>query len=79
MEEHNQIENLPFDDKINSVIALNQLVGAIADYYSFKNQMDFGVDDDGEKWKDGPEESIIPPKIDKLIEQGFMAQLKKFA
>lgn len=65
------------DDRINNVVALNQLVGTIVDYYSFKHKL---VEDEDEvdKWKKGEENTIVPAKIDTIIEKSFIAQLKKF-
>ena len=69
------------NDKINDVVALNQLVNIIVDYYSFKNKL--AEDEEGDKWKkDIPggdsDEFVVPGKLDSLIERAFNTQLKKF-
>lgn len=69
------------NDKINDVVALNQLVNVIVDYYSFKNRVE--EDEDSEKWKkdlaDGQKEDfVVPAKLDTIIEKAFTTQLKKF-
>lgn len=69
------------NDKINDVVALNQLVNVIVDYYSFKNRIE--EDEDSEKWKkdlaDGQKEDfVVPAKLDTIIEKAFTTQLKKF-
>ena len=67
------------DEKINNVVALNQLVGTIVDYYSFKNRL-IENEDDSEKWEKsaGSEDDIIPNKIDQAISESFLSQLRKF-
>ena len=67
------------DDKINSVVALTQLVGTIVDYYSFKNKLI--EDEESEKWKRSPEDEnpIIPKAVNSMIEKTFLAQLKNFS
>jgi len=69
------------NDKINDVVALNQLVNVIVDYYSFKNRVE--EDEDSEKWKKDlaggqSENFVVPAKLDTIIEKAFTTQLKKF-
>jgi len=69
------------NDKINDVVALNQLVNVIVDYYSFKNRLE--EDEDSEKWKKDlagsqGESFVVPVKLDTIIEKAFTVQLKKF-
>lgn len=64
-------------DKINDVVALNQLVGVIVDYYSFKNRI--SEDEEGDEWKSESQDNfVVPKKIDTIIEDAFITQLKKF-
>lgn len=76
-------EPTPSNDKLNDVVALNQLVNVIVDYYSFKNQIDENDPDSVENWKktlgkDDSDSFIVPSKIDNIIEKAFTTQLKKF-
>jgi len=64
------------NDKINDVVALNQLINVIVDYYSFTNKL--SEDEDDEKWKASGEESVIPDKVHTIIEKTFVTQLNKF-
>jgi hypothetical protein len=68
------------NDKINDVVALNQLVNIIVDYYSFKNKLN--EDEEGDKWKKdipgGESDFVVPGKLDTIIEKAFTTQLKKF-
>ena len=77
------MEPTPSNDKLNDVVALNQLVNVVVDYYSFKNQIDENDPDSVENWKktlgkDDNDSFIIPSKIDNIIEKAFTTQLKKF-
>lgn len=81
-ENENPADVQQVSDKINDVVALNQLINVIVDYYSFKNVIE--EDEDGDKWKkkvtDGQNENfVVPSKIDAIIEKAFTAQLNKFA
>lgn len=67
------------DSKINDVVALNQLVGTIVDYYSFKSKLIEDEDDIGKFRKDSEDDTVVVPKnIDSIIEKSFIAQLNKF-
>lgn len=75
-EETNTPENIQ-NDKINDVVALNQLVGVIVDYFSFKNRVN--EDEETEAWKkDEDGNFVIPTEIDLAIQKAFTTQLKKF-
>lgn len=77
-EQTNSQENSQ-NDKLNDVVALNQLVGVIVDYYSFKNRLN--EEDEEEKWKkssQGDENFVVPTGIDSIIEKAFTTQLNKF-
>lgn len=60
-----------FDPEITD---LGNLINTILDYYSFSQT------EDGEEWKKGTdlEHKMIPEDVNKLVEQAFKAQLKKF-
>lgn len=62
---------------------LNELVAVIVDYYCFKFSYNGDEDEDeGEEWKKKmerlPDGFVVPKKVDKLIEDAFSSQLKKF-
>lgn len=77
-QESNSTDFEQSDYKINNVVALTQLIGTIVDYYSFKNKL-MEEEDETDKWKKTLDESsIIPTKIDGVIEKSFLFQLKKF-
>lgn len=67
-------------EKINDVVALSQLVTVIVDYYAFKNQVQ--EDEEGDEWKKRMaatnDNSVIPNKLDSIIEKAFTTQLKRF-
>jgi len=69
---------------LGQMAELNILVDMIVDYYCFKNNVFDDEQEDSERWKTGTKyeesetEEIIPTGIDKLIEQAFAHQLKKF-
>jgi hypothetical protein len=75
-----QQETIDNPEKINDVVALSQLVTVIVDYYAFKNQVE--EDEEGDEWKkkvsSNNESSIIPSKLDTIIEKAFTTQLKRF-
>lgn len=73
----------PQDGGRTEVSELNELVAVIVDYYCFKFSYNGEDDEDeGEEWKkkmEGiPDGFVVPKKIDKLIEEAFSSQLKKF-
>lgn len=85
MAEVNKIDGFPPEsfenpEKINDVVALSQLVTVIVDYYAFKNRIQ--EDEEGDEWKKkmsaGNENSVIPNKLDTIIEKAFTTQLKRF-
>lgn len=78
-ETNNPTDSSQSDSKINNVVALTQLVGTIVDYYSFKSKLSEDDDEPGKWNKESPEENmIVPSKLDKIIEDAFTTQLKKF-
>jgi hypothetical protein len=65
------------------VSELNELVAVIVDYYCFKFSYNGDDDEDeGEAWKkkmEGlPDGFVVPKKVDKMIEEAFSSQLKRF-
>jgi len=77
--ENEHDDNQQVNDKINDVVALNQLVNVIVDYYSFKNRVE--DDEEGEGYKKSLSDSsdfVVPTNIDTIIEKAFTVQLKKF-
>ena len=60
---------------------LGELVSIIVDYYCFKENV--SDEEEGDEWKrklkDDTKENIVPKNIDKLIEQAFASQLKRFS
>lgn len=83
-EENNLHEDTQLiSDKLNSeIFALKEVITMIVDYYCFKNNMIEDKDGDADNWKVNTKyeqkSNIIPENINKLIEQTFKAQLKKF-
>lgn len=76
-------ESILHSDKLNSEIyALKEVITMIVDYYCFKNNMTEDKDGEVENWKVNTKyeqkNTIIPENINKLIEQTFKTQLKKF-
>ena len=81
MEEENQLQ--PFNIVRSDVSELNELIAVIVDYYCFKHSYNGEEDEEeGEAWKKKldslPDGFIVPKKMDKLIEDAFSSQLKKF-
>lgn len=64
-------EDRSFDPEITD---LSNLINTILDYYSFSQP------EEGEDWKKGTdlEHKMIPEDVNKLVEQAFKTQLKKF-
>lgn len=72
----------PKSSNLEEVAALKELVAVIVDYYCFKND-DLINEEDEENdnfysKQDSEESGIIPEEIDKLIQESFKSQLKKF-
>jgi hypothetical protein len=68
----------------SEISELNELIAVIVDYYCFKHSYNGEEDEDeGEAWKKKleslPDGFIVPKKMDKLIEDAFSHQLKRFA
>ena len=68
----------------SEVSELNELIAIIVDYYCFKHSYNGEEDEEeGEEWKKKmeslPDGFVVPKKMDKLIEDAFSSQLKRFA
>lgn len=74
--------NAESTSNLEEVAALKELVAVIVDYYCFKNDELINEDEDDDNYtyskNDLDDNSIIPEDIDKLIQESFKSQLKKF-
>lgn len=71
------LDKLPIGGVQDSeIFELGYLVNVILDYYTSTGE----ASTEGEEWKKGTEyeREAIPQKIDKLVQQAFEVQLKKF-
>ncbi|MDP2692830.1 MAG: hypothetical protein Q8O88_04295 [bacterium] len=80
-ESENQLQ--PFGIVRSEVSELNELIAIIVDYYCFKHSYNGEEDEEeGEEWKKKmdslPDGFIVPKKMDKLVEDAFSNQLKRF-
>lgn len=66
----------------NDIESYKELIIIIVDYYAFKNQIVEDEDQLADAWKKNTKyeenNQIIPDYIDKLIEESFKSQLKKY-
>lgn len=78
MKESDEEELIDKDEKEQSfdseISDLGNLINTILDYYTFTQT------EEGEEWKKGTqhEHKIVPDGVNKLVEQAFIVQLKKF-
>ena len=73
----------PQEPHRNEASELNELISGIVDYYCFKHSYNGEDDEDeGEAWKKKmesvPDGFVVPKKVDRLIEDVFSSQLKRF-
>ncbi len=77
-------KQLPYNSTSRSEVSeLNELIAIIVDYYCFKHSYNGEEDEEeGEEWKKKlealPDGFVVPKKMDKLIEDAFSSQLKRF-
>jgi hypothetical protein len=85
MEEDSNEQQQPQQEGAKTEVSeLNELVSVIVDYYCFKFSYNGDDDEDeGDEWKkkmEGlPDGFVVPKKVDKLIEEAFSSQLKRFS